>query len=233
MNPRVTALFVHLLTATGAVFAMLSMLAAANHQWSLMFLWLVVAFAVDGIDGPLARRFDVKKYAPRFDGVLLDLIIDYLTYVFIPAFALFQSGLLPGWTGWVTIIVITFASAMYFCDGNMKTKDKSFHGFPGCWNMVALVMFAIQPNFWIILTVVIVLAIAMFLPLKFVHPVRTNRWRFISLPITLLWIAFAGWSAWVDFSANPVILWGLTGTSLYLISAGLLQQISSKKCNNI
>ena len=229
MNPRVTALFVHLLTATGAVFAMLSMLAAANHQWSLMFLWLVVAFAVDGIDGPLARRFDVKKYAPRFDGVLLDLIIDYLTYVFIPAFALFQSGLLPGWTGWVTIIVITFASAMYFCDGNMKTKDKSFHGFPGCWNMVALVMFAIQPNFWIILTVVIVLAVAMFLPLKFVHPVRTNRWRFISLPITLLWIAFAGWSAWVDFSANPVILWGLTGTSLYLISAGLLQQISSKK----
>ena len=229
MNPRVTALFVHLLTATGAVFAMLSMLAAANHQWSLMFLWLVVAFAVDGIDGPLARRFNVKKYAPRFDGVLLDLIIDYLTYVFIPAFALFQSGLLPGWTGWVTIIVITFASAMYFCDGNMKTKDKSFHGFPGCWNMVALVMFAIQPNFWIILTVVIVLAIAMFLPLKFVHPVRTNRWRFISLPITLLWIAFAGWSAWVDFSANPVILWGLTGTSLYLIIAGLLQQISSKK----
>ena len=229
MDPRIAALSVHLFTASGAVFAMLSMLAAANHQWSLMFLWLVVAFAVDGIDGPLARRFDVKKYAPRFDGVLLDLIIDYLTYVFIPAFALFQSGLLPGWTGWVTIIVITFASAMYFCDGNMKTKDKSFHGFPGCWNMVVLVMFAIQPNFWIILTVVIVLAIAMFLPLKFVHPVRTNRWRFISLPITLLWIAFAGWSAWVDFSANPVILWGLTGTSLYLISAGLLQQISSKK----
>jgi phosphatidylcholine synthase len=228
MDPRITALFVHLFTASGAVFAMLSMLAAANHQWSLMFLWLVVAFAVDGIDGPLARRFDVKTYAPRFDGVLLDLIIDYLTYVFIPAFALFQSGLLPGWTGWVTIIIITFASAMYFCDGNMKTIDNSFHGFPGCWNMVALVMFAIQPNFWIILALVSTLALAMFLPLKFVHPVRTERWRFASLPITLLWIAFAGWSAWVDFSANPIILWGLTLTSLYLISAGLLQQITSK-----
>lgn len=228
MNPRMSALFVHLFTASGAVFAMLSMLAAANHQWSLMFLWLVVAFAVDGIDGPLARRFDVKTYAPRFDGVLLDLIIDYLTYVFIPAFALFESGLLPGWTGWVTIIIITFASAMYFCDGNMKTKDNSFHGFPGCWNMVALVMFAIQPNFWIILALVSTLALAMFLPLKFVHPVRTERWRFASLPITLLWIAFAGWSAWVDFSANPIILWGLTLTSLYLISAGLLQQITSK-----
>ena len=99
-----TALFVHLFTATGAVFAMLAMLAAADEKWSLMFLWLVVAFAVDGIDGPLARHFDVKKNAPRFDGNLLDLIIDYLTYVFIPAFALFKSGLLPGWTGWIVII---------------------------------------------------------------------------------------------------------------------------------
>ena len=229
MDPRIAALSVHLFTASGAVFAMLSMLAAANHQWSLMFLWLVVAFAVDGIDGPLARRFDVKNYAPRFDGVLLDLIIDYLTYVFIPAFALFQSGLLPGWTGWVTIIIITFASAMYFCDGNMKTKDNSFHGFPGCWNMVALVMFAIQPNFWIILSLVTTLAIAMFLPLKFIHPVRTELWRHASLPITLLWISFAGWSAWVDFSSDPIILWGLTITSLYLISAGLFQQLLSKR----
>ena len=229
MDPRIAALSVHLFTASGAVFAMLSMLAAANYQWSLMFLWLVVAFAVDGIDGPLARRFDVKNYAPRFDGVLLDLIIDYLTYVFIPAFALFQSGLLPGWTGWVTIIIITFASAMYFCDGNMKTKDNSFHGFPGCWNMVALVMFAIQPNFWIILSLVTTLAIAMFLPLKFIHPVRTERWRHASLPITLLWISFAGSSAWVDLSSNPIILWGLTITSLYLISAGLFQQITSKR----
>ena len=229
MDPRIAALSVHLFTASGAVFAMLSMLAAANHQWSLMFLWLVVAFAVDGIDGPLARRFDVKNYAPRFDGMLLDLIIDYLTYVFIPAFALFQSGLLPGWTGWVTIIIITFASAMYFCDGNMKTKDNSFHGFPGCWNMVALVMFAIQPNFWIILSLVTTLAIAMFLPLKFIHPVRTERWRHASLPITLLWISFAGWSAWVDFSSIPIILWVLTLTSLYLISAGLFQQLISKR----
>ena len=107
-NENFTALLVHLFTATGAVFAMLAMLAAAEETWSLMFLWLVVAFAVDGIDGPLARHFDVKKNAPRFDGVLLDLIIDYLTYVFIPAFALFKSGLLPGWTGWFAIITVSY-----------------------------------------------------------------------------------------------------------------------------
>ena len=111
---------------TGAVFAMLAMLAAVDAKWSLMFVWLVVAFAVDGIDGPLARHYNVKRYAPEFDGVLLDLIIDYLTYVFIPAFALFQSGLMAGWTGWFAIIVITFGSAMYYADTRMKTKDNSF-----------------------------------------------------------------------------------------------------------
>src|SRR6056297_3401485 len=107
MTPRITpqnrALSVHLLTATGAVFAMLAMLAAIQENWSLMFLWLVVAFAVDGVDGPLARKYDVKNNFPLFDGVLLDLIIDYLTYVFIPAFALFEFGVLPGWTGWFAI----------------------------------------------------------------------------------------------------------------------------------
>ena len=98
MTLRYKALSVHLLTATGAVFAMLAMLAAVDEKWGLMFLWLVVAFAVDGIDGPLARRYDVKTNAPQYDGVLMDLIIDYLTYVFIPAYALFKSGLLDGWT---------------------------------------------------------------------------------------------------------------------------------------
>ena len=218
------ALFVHFFTATGAVFAMLAMLAATEAKWSLMFLWLVVAFAVDGIDGPLARRFDVKTHAPRFDGVLLDLIIDYLTYVFIPAFALFKSGLLPGWTGWVVIIVITFASAMYFCDGQMKTKDNSFQGFPGCWNMVVIVLFAIEPNFWIILILVLGLALAMFLPLKFVHPVRTERWRHLSLPIALAWTFFAGWAAWVEFHPQSWAHWGLVATSVYLLFAGVVQQ---------
>lgn len=219
------ALCVHLLTATGAIFAMLAMLAAVDQKWSLMFLWLVIAFFVDGIDGPLARRYDVKTNAPQFDGVLLDLIIDYLTYVFVPAYALFKSGLLPGWTGWIAIIVITFASAMYFADTRMKTKDNSFSGFPGCWNMVVLVFFALTPNFWVMLALVIVFAVAMFVPLKFIHPVRTERWRLLSLPIALAWTFFAGWAAWVDFHPQSWAHWGLIVTSLYLVLAGIAQQI--------
>lgn len=225
MTARFAALSVHLLTATGAVFAMLAMLAAVEAKWDMMFFWLVVAFAVDGIDGPLARKFDVKSNAPQFDGVLLDLIIDYLTYVFIPAFALFQSGLLPGWTGWVAIIVITFASAMYFADTRMKTKDNSFSGFPGCWNMAAIVLFALAPGFWTILGIVVALAITMFLPIKFVHPIRTERWRAVTLPIAFAWTFFAGWAAWVDFDPQSWAHWGLVLTSLYLVAAGAFQQI--------
>ncbi|MBB3712407.1 phosphatidylcholine synthase [Limimaricola variabilis] len=219
------ALGVHLFTATGAVFAMLAMLEAVQDDWSMMFFWLVVAFAVDGIDGPLARKYDVKRNAPIFDGVLLDLVIDYLTYVFVPAFALFESDLLPGWTGWLAIIVITFASALYFADTRMKTKDNSFQGFPGCWNMLVLVLFALSPNFWIILALVVVLSITMFLPVKFIHPVRTKRWRAVSLPMALAWTFFAGWAAWVDFDPQSWAHWGLVVTSVYLLGAGAAQQV--------
>jgi phosphatidylcholine synthase len=225
MSIRSKALFVHFLTATGAVFAMLAMLEAVQGEWSMMFLWLELALLVDGIDGPLARRYDVKTNSPNFDGVLLDLIIDYLTYVFVPAYALFQSGLMPGWTGWFGIFVITFTSALYFSDTRMKTKDNSFSGFPSCWNMVVLVLFALSPNFWVIVALVAVLAAAMFIPVKFIHPVRTERWRKVSLPMALGWVLFAGWAAWVDFDPQSWAHWGLVITSLYLLGAGALQQV--------
>jgi phosphatidylcholine synthase len=225
MTPHLRAYSVHLLTASGAVFAMLAMLEASQSDWPMMFLWLVVAFAVDGIDGPLARRYHVKRNAPQIDGVLMDLIIDYLTYVFIPAYALFQSGLLPGWPGWIALLAIVFSSAIYFADTRMKTKDNSFSGFPGCWNMLVIVLFAIEPPTMVSLGLVILLAVAMFTDLKFIHPVRTRRWRAISLPMALLWTLFAGWAAWVAFDPQSWAHWGLVVTSLYLALAGIAQQL--------
>lgn len=225
MQLRHKALLVHLLTATGAVLSMLAMLAATRSEWSLMFLWLVVAFAVDGIDGPLARRYDVKTNWATYDGVLMDLIIDYLTYVFIPAFALFQSGLLSGWTGWFAIIVIVYGSVVYFADTRMKTNDNSFAGFPGCWNMVILVLFAVKPHWAVILLIVIALTVATFTNIKFIHPVRTERWRAISLPVAILWVIFAARAAWVDFHPSSWANWGLVLTSIWLLLAGPLQQL--------
>jgi phosphatidylcholine synthase len=226
MTPHLRAYSVHLLTATGAIFAMLAMLEASRGDWPMMFLWLVVAFAVDGIDGPLARRFGVQQHAPQVDGVLMDLIIDYLTYVFIPAYALFQSGLLPGWPGWLALLAIVFTSAIYFADTRMKTKDNSFAGFPGCWNMLVLVLFAVSPPPLMSLALVIVLAGAMFTELKFIHPVRTQRWRAVSLPVAFGWTFFAFWAAWVEFDAQSWAIWGLVATSVYLLLAGIAQQLT-------
>jgi len=219
------AFSVHVLTATGAVFAMLALLAAVDERWGNMFLWLVVAFAVDGVDGPLARKYDVRTHAPHIDGALLDLIIDYLTYVFIPAYALFQSGILPGIWAWSALFLITLTSGLYFAGNWMKMTDNSFQGFPGCWNMMILVLFATEPPTWLILVLMVVLAAAMFMPLKFIHPTRTVRWRRISLPVAVLWTVFGAWASLAHFDPGPVIQVGLFVTSLYLLGAGIAQQV--------
>ena len=232
MNIRLKALSVHLLTASGAVLSMFAMLAAVEEKWSLMFLWLVVALIVDGIDGPLARRYDTTTNWPTYDGVLLDLIVDYLTYVFIPAYALFKSGILDGWTGWLAIIVIVYGSVVYFADTRMKTKDKSFSGFPACWNMVVLVLFATRPPTWAVLIIVMVLTVTMFLNLKFIHPTRTTRWHSLNLSAAVLWLIFAGWSAGVDFKEGVLVQWGLIATSLYLCLAGIVQELFPVKVAN-
>jgi len=222
---RIRAYSVHLFTAVGASLAMLALLEAAQQDWAMMTIWLTVAFVVDGIDGPLARRYDVTENAPVIDGVLLDLIIDFLTYVMIPAYALYGSGLLPGWSGWLVVLLIPFGSALYFSDTRMKTADKSFRGFPGCWNMVTLALLVIVPPWEAILTLVLALSAAQFLNLKFVHPVRTARWRMVTLPVALVWTASIAIAAWTGFAPNPLLTTVVTATSLYLLLAGIAQQL--------
>lgn len=225
MPPALAALAVHALTATGAALALLAMLAAAGGDWAAMFLWLLAALAVDGIDGPLARRAHVRTHAPHLDGVLLDLIVDFLTYVFIPVFALHAAGLLPGAGGLATALGVTFASALYFARDGMKTTDKSFSGFPACWNMVALGAFVLMPSPATLTIASALLAVAMFLPLKFVHPVRTRRWRALTLPLAVLWAALGLWAALSGLTLPGWAGMAFAGASLWLLSAGLLQQV--------
>lgn len=222
---RIRAYSVHLFTAVGASLAMLALLEAAQQDWAMMTIWLTIAFIVDGIDGPLARRYDVTENAPIIDGVLLDLIIDFLTYVMIPAYALYGSGLLPGWSGWLVVLLIPFGSALYFADTRMKTSDKSFRGFPGCWNMVTLALLVIVPPWEVILGLVLALSVAQFLNLKFVHPVRTARWRPVTLPVALIWTGAIAYAAWTGFAPNPILTGVVTATSVYLLAAGIAQQL--------
>ncbi|RPE67112.1 phosphatidylcholine synthase [Pacificibacter maritimus] len=214
---------VHLLTATGAALALLALFSAAHEEWSHMFLWLLAALIVDGVDGPLARSVDTKANAPRIDGVLLDLVVDFLTYVFVPVFAIVQSGMIPGWTGWLCALSIVTVSALYFADTSMKTEDASFDGFPGCWNMVALVFFAMEPPIWAMVSIMLILTPMMFLPVHFVHPVRTRRWSMITLPVTLVWIVCS--VILLVGTYTHFVGTGLIITSLYLLTAGGIQQI--------
>jgi phosphatidylcholine synthase len=228
--PFVLAFSVHLLTASGAVLAMLALLAAAGGDWATMYVWLMVALIVDGIDGPLARAAKIKENAPQWDGALLDLIIDYLTYVFIPAYALFTSGLFVGWTGWLSTGIIVFTAVIYFADTRMKTADNSFSGFPGCWNMVVLVFFALTPPWQVMLFIIAALAILQFFPVKFVHPVRTDRWRVVSLPMIVVWTVAAILAAWTNFEGvSPLVYFALILSSLYLLCAGAVQQITEPR----
>jgi phosphatidylcholine synthase len=215
----------HAFTATGAIFAFLALLAAVESRWAEMFGWLIVAFIVDGVDGALARRTDVVNNAPIIDGSLLDLIIDFLTYVFIPVFALYRAGLLEGTAGLVAAYVVVFASSLYFADTRMKTPDKSFSGFPATWNMLALVAFATELPSRVMLPVVAVLTVAMFVRVKFIHPVRTERWRPMSLPVAVTWTLIAGWAAMSEFVIPGWAGTLLLASSVYLASAGAVQQL--------
>lgn len=216
---------VHVLTATGAGLAMLAFLAVQAGDWAMMSIWLAACFIVDGIDGPLARRFDVTDHAPEIDGSTLDLVVDFLTYVIIPTYAIYASGLLPPGIGLAALVLVPVASAIYFADTRMKTEDYSFMGFPGCWNMVALSLLVLTPPWGISATLIAGLTVAMFLPVKFIHPVRTAQWRGLSLPVAMIWTIGIIWAAMSDFASNPALTVLIGVSSLYMLIAGALQQI--------
>lgn len=224
MTVRIAAFAVHLFTASGAFLAFMAMLAAMRGAWAEMFAWLGAALIVDGIDGPMARRIDVKKNAARWDGALLDLIVDYLTYVFIPAVALVTSGEMYHPLAIPAAGIIIMTGAIYFCDTGMKTKDASFAGFPGCWNMVVLVLFATDYTNWTGFLIILGIGIAHFLPLRFIHPVRTELWRPLNLVACGAWLFFAAWAAWEHFEQPRICTIGLMTSTIYLTFVGIVQQ---------
>ncbi|WP_424930951.1 CDP-alcohol phosphatidyltransferase family protein [Amaricoccus macauensis] len=225
MRTKPSAFAVHLFTATGAALALLALVAASAGEWRAMFLWLGIGLVVDGIDGPLARKFDVKRNAANWDGTILDLVIDYLTYVFIPAFALIGSGLVPGIWAMPAALFMCLTSVIYYADTRMKAQDNSFVGFPGVWHMPLLVLFVTSPPGWFIVLFVLLLGLGQFTGLKFIHPVRTRRWRPANLAVLMLWFLLAALSVFMDFNAPPLQHWLLVATSLWLLFAGILMQI--------
>ena len=141
---RTAAFAVHIFTAMGAGIALLAMLEAVREHWATMFGWLGVALIIDAIDGPLARRLDVVRLQPNWSGEVLDLVVDFVTYVFVPAYAITASGMLLPVAAPMLGIGIMVSGALYFADRRMKASDNHFRGFPALWNAAAFYLFLLH-----------------------------------------------------------------------------------------
>lgn len=218
------AFLVHVLTAAGAGLGLLAGLAIAAGDWRAAFVWLGIAALVDGIDGPIARRLRIAERLPRWDGATLDNVIDYTTYVFLPALILALGCGLSGLTAAIAGLVVTVSAAIYFADSRMKQPDNSFRGFPAAWNMAVFVIFAFQPPPGLTMAVVLALAALTFAPVNFVHPLRVVRWRPLTLAACGLWLTAALWLLVVDFGPAPLARGLLFVASAFLVAVAAVQQ---------
>jgi len=217
----VAAFAVHFFTASGAALGLFALFAAVERHWTLMFWYLAAALLVDGIDGSIARAIRVAEALPRWSGDVLDLVVDFVTYVFVPAYAIASSGLLPDFLGVPGGAVIVVTGAIYFADRDMKTADNYFRGFPALWNAAAFYLFLLRPQPWISTAVVLVLAVATFLPFKFVHPLRVQRWRGGTLMALVLWGGLVIAALYQELEPDPWIAGSLAVLGLYFVFVGL------------
>ncbi len=212
---------IHVLTAMGAACALLALMAAVDARWSAMFAWLGVALVIDGIDGPLARMLAVADTVPRWSGETLDLVVDFTTYVFVPAFAIATGRLLPEGFEIAAGVVIVVTGALYFADREMKGPDNHFHGFPGLWNIVAFYLLLVRPPPGVAAALVVVLAGLTFVPFRFIHPVRVKRWRRFNLGVTGLSGVLAVVAIASDMAPPGWMTMLLCAIGLYVCVAGL------------
>jgi phosphatidylcholine synthase len=217
---RAKAFSVHILTASGAAIALLALMAAVRGEWTWMFGLLGLALIVDGVDGTFARRFKVAETLPNWSGDALDLVVDFGTYVFVPAFAIVAGGLMPLWLAVPLAVIIVITGAIYFADRRMKTSDNFFRGFPTLWNAVAFYLFILQPPAWVTALVILALAALTFAPIRFVHPVRVERWRTVTLVALVLWAVLALAALYYDLNPGPWVVWPLVVLGFYFFAIG-------------
>lgn len=216
---------VHLFTATGAVFCLLAIEATSRPDWRAALLWLVVAVMVDAIDGTLARWVGVKEVLPNFDGALLDNMIDYLSFVIVPAIIVLRSELVAGSLEFPLAAGICLASAYQFCQSDAKTEDHAFKGFPSYWNIAVIYLLALGLGEVWNSAILATLIVFVFVPIKYLYPTRTVRFRALTMALTVIWaIAFIAiiWELpqpepWLVHSSFVYVIYYLA-MSLYLMA---------------
>lgn len=223
------AFAIHVLTAAGAALGLLALILATGGHWAAMFLVLGLALIVDGVDGPLARIFAVKETLPRWSGDALDVVVDFVTYVFVPAYAIAASGLLPEAAAIPAGVVVCITGALYFADRKMKTDDNYFRGFPAVWNLAAFYLYLLEPPPWIAAAGVVVLAGLTFVPLKFLHPLRVRHLRVLNVALLFAWAALAFIAVVSNLQPGPLVTVPLSAIAVYFFLAGLLRNPAEPK----
>jgi phosphatidylcholine synthase len=213
---RMAAFGVHVFTALGAGVALIAMLEAVREHWASMFAWLGLALIIDAVDGPLARRLDVVRLQPNWSGDVLDLVVDFVTYVFVPAYAITASGMLLPTAAPLLGIGIVTSSALYFADRRMKAADNHFRGFPALWNVAAFYLFLLHPPPALASLAVVVLIALTFAPFHVLHPIRVVRLRWLTLWLLVAWAGLAAYTVVCDFAVGIPVTTGLCVIAAYI-----------------
>jgi phosphatidylcholine synthase len=222
--PPAGAFAVHVFTACGGACALLALLAASRTAWPAMFVWLGIALIIDGIDGTFARRLRVAEALPRWSGDVLDLVVDILTYVFVPAYAIAASGLLPQSVATLLGLVIVVTGSLYFADRQMKTSDYYFRGFPALWNVAAFYLFLLKLPPWLGAALVAALAVLTFAPFHFIHPVRISHLRAWTMAALVLWALLAAVAVADDLAPGFWAVTALCVLAVYFVGVGFLRR---------
>ncbi|MGE0701437.1 MAG: phosphatidylcholine/phosphatidylserine synthase [Hyphomicrobiaceae bacterium] len=205
----------HAFTAMGSICALFSVLAMLESAYERMFLWLLAALVIDAVDGTMARAVRITEVLPRFSGERLDLVIDYLTYVFVPVLALLHAGLLTGWAGQLAAGLALLSALYHFSDTASKADDNCFVGFPAVWNLVAFCLFGWDLRGPAAISLVLLLVGLTFVPMHWLHPLRVRRLAPLNLTVMTVGLGAACWIIAAGFPAPLVPGLLLLGSSLY------------------
>ena len=184
---KIAAWAVHAFTASGAVAGLMAILAVGDQRWKDAFAWMGLSLVIDGVDGLLARKARVKERLPNFDGALLDNLVDYFTYVLVPAFFVCEAAMLSRGGALFGASAMILSSAYQFCQADAKTDDHYFKGWPSYWNILVFYLFILDLGPRWNLALILVCAMLVFIPIRYLYPSRAERFRSLHMALSLGW----------------------------------------------
>lgn len=219
---------VHAFTALGAITGLLALAAILDGRIGQGLVWLIICQILDGFDGLIARRFDVKTHAPEINGHTLDLVIDYVTCVVVPVVLIIELAILP--PGWEILIagLIFFTSALWFARSDQETEDFWFNGFPASWNLVIPSFIILELSSTWVIIISILFSIAQLTNLKFPHLLRVKTLRPLTLSLAAIYFSTLTFLS-LTFPTGPDDLKPLLAIApLYIISLAIWRTFFSK-----